>query len=42
MSLRPLLCALTDVADGATLARDGGAAFVSASLRREVREALAV
>jgi len=41
MSLRPLLSALTDVADGATLARDGGAAFVSASLRPYVLAALA-
>jgi len=41
MSLRPLLSALTDAADGATLARHGGAAFVSASLRPYVLAALA-
>jgi len=41
MSLRPLLSHLTDAADGATLARDGGAAFVSASLRPYVLAALA-
>ncbi|MEA2141872.1 MAG: hypothetical protein QOI64_302, partial [Solirubrobacteraceae bacterium] len=41
MSLRPLLAHLTDAADGATLARDGGAAFVSASLRPYVLAALA-
>ena len=41
MSLRPLLSHLTDDADGATLARGGGAAFVSASLRPYVLAALA-
>ena len=41
MSLRPLLAHLTDAADGATLARDGGAAFVSGSLRPYVLAALA-
>jgi transcription-repair coupling factor (superfamily II helicase) len=41
MSLRPLLSHLTDDADGATLARDGGAAFVSASLRPYVLAAVA-
>ena len=41
MSLRPLLTHLTDAADGATLARDGGTAFVSASLRPYVLAALA-
>ncbi|MBW3606857.1 MAG: hypothetical protein KY463_00630 [Actinobacteria bacterium] len=41
MSLRPLLAHLTDAADGATLAREGGAAFVSASLRPYVLAALA-
>jgi transcription-repair coupling factor (superfamily II helicase) len=41
MSLRPLLSNLTDVSDGATLARDGGRAFVSASLRPYVLAALA-
>ncbi len=41
MSLRPLLCHLTDDAAGAALARDGGAAFVSASLRPYVLAALA-
>ncbi len=41
MSLRPLLSVLTDAADGATLAREGGAAFVSASLRPYVLAALA-
>ena len=41
MSLRPLLSNLTDVPDGATLARDGGRAFVSASLRPYVLAALA-
>ena len=41
MSLRPLLSHLTDAADGATLAREGGAAFVSASLRPYVLAALA-
>ena len=33
MSLRPLLTHLHETPDGATLARDGGRAFVSASLR---------
>ncbi|HEV2753870.1 MAG TPA: CarD family transcriptional regulator, partial [Solirubrobacteraceae bacterium] len=33
MSLRPLLAHLDDTPDGATLAREGGRAFVSASLR---------
>jgi transcription-repair coupling factor (superfamily II helicase) len=42
MSLRPLLAHLTDAADGATLARDGGAAFVSASLRPYARPTLVV
>jgi transcription-repair coupling factor (superfamily II helicase) len=41
MSLRPLLCHLTDADDGATLARDGGAAFVSSSLRPYVLAAIA-
>ncbi|HEV2059434.1 MAG TPA: transcription-repair coupling factor [Solirubrobacteraceae bacterium] len=41
MSLRPLLAHLTDAADGATLAREGGAAFVSVSLRPYVLAALA-
>jgi len=46
MALRPLLSHLTDDADGlqpagATLARDGGRAFVSASLRPYVLAALA-
>ena len=41
MSLRPLLSHLTDADDGATLARDGGAAFVSTSLRPYVLAALA-
>jgi transcription-repair coupling factor (superfamily II helicase) len=41
MTLRPLLSHLTDADDGATLARDGGAAFVSASLRPYVLAALA-
>ncbi|MDX6679754.1 MAG: hypothetical protein QOE31_3806, partial [Solirubrobacteraceae bacterium] len=41
MSLRPLLSNLTDVPDGATLARDGGRAFVSSSLRPYVLAALA-
>ncbi len=41
MSLRPLLTHLTDAPDGATLARDGGAAFVSQSLRPYVLAALA-
>ena len=41
MTLRPLLSHLTDDADGATLARDGGAAFVSSSLRPYVLAALA-
>ena len=41
MSLRPLLSHLTDADDGATLARVGGAAFVSTSLRPYVLAALA-
>ncbi len=41
MSLRPLLSHLADADDGATLARDGGAAFVSSSLRPYVLAALA-
>ncbi|HEV2786940.1 MAG TPA: DEAD/DEAH box helicase, partial [Solirubrobacteraceae bacterium] len=41
MSLRPLLSHLIDADDGATLARDGGAAFVSASLRPYVLAAIA-
>jgi transcription-repair coupling factor (superfamily II helicase) len=41
MHLRPLLSHLADDADGATLARDGGRAFVSASLRPYVLAALA-
>jgi len=41
MSLRPFLAHLTDDADGATLARDGGRAFVSASLRSYVLAAIA-
>src|SRR5215218_3686441 len=41
MSLRPLLSHLTDVSDGVTLARDGGRAFVSSSLRPYVLAALA-
>jgi transcription-repair coupling factor (superfamily II helicase) len=41
MSLRPLLSHLTDADDGATLARDGGAAFVSSSLRPYVLAAIA-
>ena len=41
MSLRPLLSHLTDVPDGVTLARDGGRAFVSSSLRPYVLAALA-
>ncbi len=41
MSLRPLLSHLTADADGAALARDGGAAFASASLRPYVLAALA-
>ncbi|MDP2712966.1 MAG: transcription-repair coupling factor [Solirubrobacteraceae bacterium] len=41
MSIRPLLSHLTDVADGAMLARTGGAAFVSASLRPYVLAAIA-
>ena len=41
MSLRPLLTHLTDAPDGATLARDGGRAFVSASLRPYVLAAIA-
>jgi transcription-repair coupling factor (superfamily II helicase) len=41
MSLRPLLSHLTDDPGGATLARDGGRAFASASLRPYVLAALA-
>jgi transcription-repair coupling factor (superfamily II helicase) len=41
MSLRPLLSHLTDADDGATLARDGGAAFVSSSLRPYVLAGIA-
>ncbi len=41
MTLRPLLSHLTDSDDGATLARAGGAAFVSSSLRPYVLAALA-
>ena len=41
MSLRPLLSHLTDAHDGALLARDGGAAFVSVSLRPYVLAAIA-
>ncbi len=41
MSLRPLLSHLTDDPGGATLARDGGSAFVSASLRPYVLAAIA-
>ena len=41
MSLRPLLAHLTDAPDGATLARGGGAAFVSSSLRPYVLAAIA-
>ena len=41
MSLRPLLSGFTDVPDGAALARDGGRAFVSSSLRPYVLAALA-
>ncbi|MDX6573539.1 MAG: hypothetical protein QOC86_2695, partial [Gaiellales bacterium] len=41
MTLRPLLSNLTDVPDGATLARDGGRAFVSSALRPYVLAALA-
>jgi transcription-repair coupling factor (superfamily II helicase) len=41
MSLRPLLRHLTDDPGGATLARDGGCAFASASLRPYVLAALA-
>ncbi|MGI8729687.1 MAG: transcription-repair coupling factor, partial [Solirubrobacteraceae bacterium] len=41
MSLRPLLGHLTDDAGGAALVRDGGSAFVSASLRPYVLAALA-
>jgi transcription-repair coupling factor (superfamily II helicase) len=41
MSLRPLLSHLTDDPAGATLARDGGRAFVSASLRPYVLAAIA-
>src|SRR3954451_17863096 len=41
MHLRPLLSHLADDADGAAPARDGGRAFVSASLRPYVLAALA-
>jgi transcription-repair coupling factor (superfamily II helicase) len=41
MPLRPLLTHLTGAPDGAVLARDGGRAFVSASLRPYVLAALA-
>src|SRR5688572_22732484 len=41
MSLRPLLTQLADDPQGATLARDGGRAFVSQSLRAYVVAALA-
>ncbi len=41
MSLRPLLSHFTDDPGGASLARDGGSAFVSASLRPYVLAALA-
>src|SRR3954449_3500052 len=41
MTLRPLLSHLTDADDGATLARDGGQAFVSSALRPYVLAALA-
>jgi transcription-repair coupling factor (superfamily II helicase) len=41
MALRPLLSHFTDDPGGATLARDGGRAFVSASLRPYVLAALA-
>ncbi len=41
MHLRPLLTHLTDDPDGGALTRDGGAAFVSASLRPYVLAALA-
>jgi transcription-repair coupling factor (superfamily II helicase) len=41
MHLRPLLSHLADDADGAALARDGGRAFVSSSLRPYVLAALA-
>ncbi len=41
MSLRPLLSHLTDDPGGATLARDGGRAFVSASLRPYILAAIA-
>jgi transcription-repair coupling factor (superfamily II helicase) len=41
MHLRPLLSHLADDIDGATLARDGGRAFVSSSLRPYVLAALA-
>ncbi|MEA2129434.1 MAG: hypothetical protein QOJ85_2325, partial [Solirubrobacteraceae bacterium] len=41
MPLRPLLSHLADDSDGAALARDGGRAFVSASLRPYVLAALA-
>jgi transcription-repair coupling factor (superfamily II helicase) len=41
MSLRPLLHHLADDPDGATLAREGGSAFVSQALRPYVVAALA-
>ncbi|MEA2192229.1 MAG: hypothetical protein QOI73_2350, partial [Solirubrobacteraceae bacterium] len=41
MSLRPLLSHLTDDPGGAKLAREGGRAFVSSSLRPYVLAALA-
>jgi hypothetical protein len=41
MSLRPLLTQLADDPDGATLAREGGRAFVSQSLRAYVVAGLA-
>ncbi len=41
MHLRPLLSHLSDADDGATLAREGGRAFVSASLRPYVLAAVA-
>ncbi|HVF77190.1 MAG TPA: transcription-repair coupling factor, partial [Solirubrobacteraceae bacterium] len=41
MSLRALLSHLIDADDGATLARDGGSAFVSSSLRPYVLAAVA-
>ncbi|HTN24026.1 MAG TPA: hypothetical protein VL120_08575, partial [Solirubrobacteraceae bacterium] len=41
MHLRPLLSNLSDDPGGAVLARDGGRAFVSASLRPYILAALA-